>query len=385
MADPVKIFTRLGALIQSKLPTEVQLKMIEAGDISVLAELFKKPTKEMLDPAGLGSIKLPDYVENIQYDFVPDGSLQPKKELDLGALKGKMLIPAYGDRTYAGGALRGIGNVTFSQPVNMQGGNQFMRSAGEGIWASEKDPMTIKGNFAEFLKNAEEQDVRLMYTSMAGQSGDFSKMMADATMGMIEQSPITKKAAKEYDNWVRKGGTKDSPNDLNWPGILSPNVRDYLENNMTGTKRRLLWQEMDKTKYLKDGFPNIGVIRTAITEPELLTTPTFATGRAIGTMDGPAREVKPRKGANTTNAKNLIFAPHDTYSHQVAGEYQGALPYDVPGEMIWRDYFKSRRASGARPSDDTRSFMMSPYNRQIVDDQMIEEVGAYLEALKQLE
>ena len=93
MADPVKIFTRLGALIQSKLPTEVQLKMIEAGDISVLAELFKKPTKEMLDPAGLGDIKLPDYVENIQYDFVPDGSLQPKKELDLGALKGKMLIP----------------------------------------------------------------------------------------------------------------------------------------------------------------------------------------------------------------------------------------------------------------------------------------------------
>jgi len=356
----------------------------KVDDILTEKPLIKRPTKEQLDPAGLGSIKLPDYVGNIQYDFAPDGSLQPRKELDIGALQGKMLLPAYGDRTYAGGALKGIGDITFSQPVNMQGGNQFMRAAGDGIWASEQSPMTTKGQFAEFLKNEDGEDVRLMYTSMAGQSGDFSKMMADATMGMVEQSPITKKAAKEYDEWVREGGTKDSPKDPNWPGILSPKARDYIANNMTGTKRRLLWQEMDKTKYLKGGFPNVGVIRTAITEPELLTTPTFSTGRAIGTMAGPAREVKPIKGANTTDARNLIFSPHDTYSHQVAGEYQGALPYDVPGGMVWRDYFASRRAAGAKPQDDTRSFMMSPYNRQMVDQQMVDEISQYLESLKEV-
>lgn len=383
--NPAGLFGRLVFDLAKAGVNEVQQKLIDAGDVSVIAEILKRPTKKMLDPAGLGSVKLPDYVENIQYDFVPDGSLQPIKELDIGALQGKMLIPAYGDRTYAGGALRGIGDITFSQPVNMQGGNQFMRSAGDGIWASEKDPMTIKGKFAELLKNQDKEDVRLMFTSMAAQSGDFSKMMSNATMGMIEQSKITKKAAKEYDKWVRKGGGKDSPNDPNWPGILSPNARDYVNNNMTGTKRRLLWQQMDKDKYVKVGFPNVGVIRAAITERELLTTPTFATGRAIGTMDGPAREVKPRRGANTTDSRNLIFSPHDTYSHQVAGEYAGALPYDVPGGMVWRDYFASRRASGALPGDDTRSFMMSPYNRQRVDQQMIDEISQYLESLKQLE
>jgi hypothetical protein len=385
MKAGVDLFYRLGAELAKAGVTEVQQRLIDAGDVSVLAEIFKRPTKPMLDPAGLGSVKLPDYVENIEYDFAPDGSLQPRKELDIGALQGKMLIPAYGDRTYAGGALRGIGDITFSDPVNMQGGNQFMRSAGGGIWASEVSPMTTKAQFAELLKNQDGEDVRLIYTAMAGQSGDFSKMMSSATMGMVEQSKITKKAAKEYDDWVKKGTGKDAPNDPNWPGILSPDARDYVNNNMTGSKRRLLWQEMDKDKYVKSGFPNVGVIRAAITERELLTAPNFATGRSIGTMDGAAREVKPRKGANTTDPTKLVFAPHDTYSHQVEGEYLGGLPQDVPGGMVWRDYFSSRRASGAKTSGDQRSFMMSPYNRQRVDQQMIDEISQYLESLKQLE
>jgi hypothetical protein len=385
MKAGVDLFYRLASEIAKVGVTEVQQKLIDAGDVRVLAEIFKRPTKPMLDPMGLGNVKLPDYVENIEYDFAPDGSLQPRKEIDIGALQGKMLIPAYGDRTYAGGALRGIGGTTLSQPVNMQGGNQFMRSAGGGIWASEVSPMTSKADFAELLKNQDGEDVRLIYTAMAGQSGDFSKMMSNATMGMIEQSKITKKAAKEYDDWVRSPNTKDSPNDPNWPGILNPNARDYVNNKMVGTKRRLLWQQMDKDKYVKKGFPNIGVIRAAITERGLLTAPNFATGRSIGTMEGAAREVQPRRGANTTDPTKLVFAPHETYSHQVEGEYLGGLPQDVPGGMVFRDYFSSRRASGAGTSGDQRSFLMSPYNRQRVDQQMIDEISQYLESLKQLE
>jgi hypothetical protein len=378
------LFKRLAGEIGRIGITQVQRMLIEAGDVSVLGELIKRPTKEMLDPAGLGSVKLPDYVENIEYDFAPQAdALKPAQTIDIGALQGKTLIPAFGDRTYAGGALQGIGDVTFDQPVNMQGGNQFMRLQGEGIWASEKDPMTQKAKFADFLKDSEGEDVRLMYTSMGGQSGDFSMMMADATMGMVEQSKITKKAAKEYDKWVREGGTKDSPNDPNWPGILSPDARDYLKNNMTGTNRRLLWQEMDKNKYQKDGFPNVGTIRAAITEPDLLTTPAFSSGRAIGTIDGPAVEVKPNKNANTSN--QLVYSPHETYSYQAAGDYQGGLDSDVPGEMVFRDFFQDRRAAGIKTSGDQRSFMMSPYTRQKVDQQMVDEISQYLEAMKKSE
>lgn len=147
------IFKRLAGEIGRIGITQVQRMLIEAGDVSVLGELIKRPTKEMLDPAGIGSVKLPDYIENIQYDFVPEsGALQPEKVVDIGALQGLTLIPAYGDRTYAGGALRGIGDVTFDQAVNMQGGNQFMRSQGKGIWASMQDKMQEKADVAKFFK-----------------------------------------------------------------------------------------------------------------------------------------------------------------------------------------------------------------------------------------
>lgn len=376
MADVVNLFKRLYTVLMDANPSEVQRQMIEAGDISVIRELIKRPTKEVLDPAGLGTVKLPDYVENIEYDFLPEAeALQPEQTVDIGALQGLMLVPAYGDRTYAGGALRGIGDVTFDQAVNMQGGNQFMRSQGKGIWASMQDKMQEKADVAKILQDQGE-DVRLMYTSMAGQSGDFSMMMSDATMGMIEQSKITKKAAKKFDDWVKKNKTKDSPQDPDWPGILSPNVRDYLKNNMTGSDRRLLWQEMDKTKYQDDGFPNLGVIRASITEPELLTTPYFSTGRSIGTIQGDSQEIlTPQKG----------FIPHETYTGQVEGDYVGRLADDVPGQLIFRDFFESRRAAGTRPSGDQRAFMMTPYTSQKVDQQMIDEVSQYLEAIKQAE
>ena len=46
---------------------------------------------------------------------------------------------------------------------------------------------------------------------MAGQAGDFSHHMSDAVMGLIEQSKITKKAAKEFDDWVKsKGGQRNA-------------------------------------------------------------------------------------------------------------------------------------------------------------------------------
>jgi hypothetical protein len=206
-------------------------------------------------------------------------------------------------------------------------------------------------------------DPLMIYTAMGGQSGDFSKMMSDATMGMIEQSKITKKAAKIYDDEIKKTVDK------NWVGILNPKVREYLDK-MPGTDRRLLWQEMDKASYKKLGFPDLGVIRTAITERELLTLPTFATGRSIGALE------------------SFLTSPstHKTYDTEVIGKYTGALPYDVPGQMVFRDFFKmmSQKPPGEKggPPDPRRSFMMTPSIQQKVDQQMVDEISVFNEIMK---
>jgi hypothetical protein len=314
-----------------------------------------KPTKPQLDPAGLGANKLPDFAENIEYTTTDQGVLVPRVELDLSDYIGRTLTPAYGDRTYAGKTLEEISGIKLDQPVDMEGGNQFMRSK-DGIWASDKGAMNTKATAMGKM-----DEPIMVYTAMAGQAGDASRMMSDATISMVEQSPITKKAAKAYDKKIRETLDPD------WVGIQNPNVRQYL-NNMPMTVRRELWQEMDKKMYKDQGFPNLGVIRAAITEPELLTSPSFSTGRSFGALD----------------SIRISPSTHKTYNTKVDGSYLGALPYDVPGDLIWRDFFKEmeKRKVKTGKSNPQRAFLMTPSIQQKVDQQMVDEVGAFTEMLK---
>ena len=336
--------------------SEIVKKFIRQREGYGALKNLKKPTKTDLDPAEMGATKLPDFVEDIEYKATDTGVLIPRKEIDISELQGRVLTPAYGDRTYAGKTLEEIAGVKLDQPVDMQGGNQFMRSSGKGIWASEKNAMQNKARAMGKM-----DDPLMVYTSMAGQSGDASKMMSDATLGMIEQSKITKKAAKSYDDLIKE---KVDPN---WVGILNPKVREYVDN-MPMTARRELWQQMDKNSFKEIGFPDLGVIRTAITEPALLTTPAFATGRSIGALDS----------IKTSPSR------HKTYSTEVQGKYRGALPVDVPGELIWRDFYEkmAKRYAETGKVNRQRAFLTTPSVSQKVDQQMVDEVSRFTELLK---
>jgi len=112
------------------------------------------------------------------------------------------------------------------------------------------------------------------------------------------------------------------------------------------------------------------LVRTAITERELLTLPPFATGRSIGALE------------------SFLTSPstHRTYDTEVKGKYMGALPYDVPGQMVFRDFFKmmSERPMGAKgkPPNPQRAFLMTPSIQQKVDQQMVDEISVFNEIMK---
>ena len=376
--DPEVLRSRFAAFEDAYDPSIMAANRSAVG--GALAGLLnpdvQKATKEQLDPGGLSRVKLPDYASEIPFRTKDSGLLEPQTVLDISDLKGSTLVPAYGDRTYGGKMLTHIGDVELTQPVEMQGGHDFMRDLQTGLWASEKNALVPRSNSIDNILE-EGGDPLMVYTAMAGQAGDFSHHMSDAVMGVIEQSKITKKAAKKFDDWVKgKGGAKETPADPNWPGILSPNARDYLNNNMTGTQRRLLWQEMDKKQYLEDGFPYIGAIRAAITDPELVNASPFDAGLSIGRASGGGLLDLDRPGLrhNLGGVKR-----HYSYDSQIEGDYLGRLIDSVPASILFRDFFDVRRDAGIKSSGDQRSFMMSPYVRQRVDDQMIDEVSRYLE------
>ena len=351
----IPIFGALSGLIKEELvePT-IDRFLRSVRGYGALGDL-PAPTKGVLDPAEMGKTKLPTFVEDIPFERTESGLAVPEKKIKIEDLKGRVLTPAYGDRTKADATLTKVDDIELTTPVKLEGGHGYMRE-GEGLWASEYPAMKSKARAMEKM-----DDPLMIYTAMAGQAGDFSKMMSDTTLDIIKKSNISKKAAKEYDDRIKKEV------DENWPGILSENVDEYVDK-MAGTKRRELWQRMDAKQYRDLGFPNLGVIRTAISDAELLTVPSFATGRSIGQPT--SLEVRP--------------STHRTYDTEIPGEYIGSLDFDVPGQLIFRDFFTkmAQRLKDTGVSNPQRGFLMTPSISQKVDQQMIDEVSEFQELMQ---
>lgn len=355
--DKIPLFGTLSNLIKEELvePTIDQFLRSVRG-YGALGDLLK-PTKPQLDPAQMGKTKLPTFVEDIPFETTPLGLAVPEKTLKIEELEGRVLTPAYGDRTAADATLKKVGETELETPVKLEGGHGYMRE-GEGLWASQYKEMVKKANAMKKM-----DDPLMIYTAMAGQAGDFSKMMSETTLQIIKQSDISKKAAKEYDDRIKKEVDK------NWPGILSENVDEYVDN-MAGTKRRELWQRMDADQYRSQGFPDLGVVRTAISDAQLLTVPPYATGRSIGQPT--SLEIRP--------------STHRTYDTEIPGEYIGSLDFDVPGQLIFRDFFERQAAKLALDpkANPQRAFLMTPSISQKVDQQMIDEVNEFQELMFQM-
>lgn len=301
-------------------------------------------------------------VEEIPFQVTETGLAVPQQYVDIADLQGQVLVPAFGDRTRAGGLLTRIGDEELMNPVELQGGADFMRS-GWGAWASEPDAMQTKARHIARIADEYGVDPIMVYTAMGAQAGDFSRMMSDAMMQQIRPSMhnyVHPEAVQRFDAYVRENIDPD------WSGILSPDAPREI-NQMTGSNRRLLWQEMDRRGYMDDGFPSVGNTRVAITDPRLLNADPFQSGLTMSRLN---------QGFDTVPTPE---AAHATYGSMLPGEYIGGLLEQVPGEMMWRDWFAARRAAGARTSSDQRSFMMSPNNRQLVDQQLVDTISQYLE------
>jgi hypothetical protein len=289
------------------------------------------------------------------------GLLSPEAALTIEDLQGRVLTPALGDRTIAGVNVLGYDDVIYDAPVRSQGGRDFMREAGTGLWASEKGPMQQKSNAIRGLLEAGD-DPALVYTAMGAQSGDFSTIMKDAMMGQFQPDRIADDAARKFDARMEALGVKG------WPGTKSGQVDEAL-TNMTGSDRWLVWQEMDKAAYRDAGFPDVGKTRISITDPMLLDVDPFTSGLNVGRPDA--------------QFGDDIFQAHPSYSHQIGGEYEGSLG-NLPGQIIWRDFFDGRRMGGSSAASDQRAFMMqSPRMTQRVDQQMVDEVNEWLSGRRQ--
>ena len=116
------------------------------------------------------------------------------------------------------------------------------------------------------------------------------------------------------------------------------------------------------------GIPKGQDIAYAITEPSLRNLERGVTGKSIGEM----RPDQP-----------LDYSSHPTYSHDIPGSFLGTSPYPVPYELSFPDTVKAVRAVPKQARQEFGSFgMVGP--RQIIDQQLIDEIGEYQRQMKAL-
>ena len=204
-------------------------------------------------------------------------------------------------------------------------------------------------------------NANLMYVPMGYDSLNFSTMPVDAALEMIRSGKITKKAKGQFNDAVRSLRPE-------FAGIDSPDVLNQLHE--TGALRHAFLDRMQLDDFKNAGFPDMAAIRKAIMEPSIADVPNYHGGYSVGKIDT----------SQPINKDPLN--PHTTYKTQLHGHVVGGMDEAIPHTMLWRDYFAGRRADNRPLSGDRIAFERSK-PLQKVDQQLIDEVSAYIEALRQ--
>ena len=350
------------------------------------ADVVKKPVNKAtvaeLDPTtmrdgtkrqGYYENKPPNYIEDIEVQTRDTGELIPEKPLVIDDLQDTTLIPLPADRSDTGKELLGIKggarDYTFTNPIYLGGGDGFMRDPYTGAFASMPNVVKEQTDLAKKIAD-EGGDPRVIFTAMGPQGVDFNDMMTSTAMDMIRQDlPNIKKAdVDQLDSWIRTNIDRD------FPGISDSGAEQYLIDNVPGTRRRLIWQELNRGEYTKKGFPNMGDARVGITKPSLLTTPSLE-GTSVAKISTQGSELYgPVKQHKTYSAQ---FGP--TGAEGYVGTL-GALPY----EILHRDFFEARRLQGKPLGSDQRALTMGKFGTN-VDQQMVDEANEYTNLIDQAE
>lgn len=250
--------------------------------------------------------------------------------------KGGVFINMGGDLSNFG-RLTHINDKELAWPVDLHAGTKFMLEPNpKYVWGNAAGHSTA---FENKIRAAEEagHEVFGAFSPMGPSAVNSSHNMFDALMAQIPNAGIDKKHLREFDAALKRGdhldaNIKKDPKKLKahlealkaWPGL--ENAKEASEfarpeaGNLTGTHRTMIVKFMDKADWLKKGFPEVGVTRAAITDPEL---------KGVGGNKIGHRIVK-LSSEKLPGAERAF--EHSTYPTYTSGEYV----MDVP--LVQRHY-----------------------------------------------
>lgn len=323
--------------------------------------------------------------------------------LTFNDLAGKTVMGLVGDPT-ARKTVTQIGDLRLANPVDVQAGAEFMDIYG---YASARSAMS-----SQLKEAASSDDAFFTFLQMGDKSGDFAKHTGEAVgeafkAAMTSNSnPILRDKIPEIDAHIRKIGVGKSDKVLDKDGneiltakgnpktksytvypfedfksIADPNyMAEYIANIPTGSERAAFIKGLDRAQLQKYGVPNIGQIRVALANPDLI-------GRDFLTAGYRGFFPDFDKGLMPTTPD--IHSTYDTYIDKIGASYnldQGGG--GVPANLLFVDKAEKQRAKGTGgllvpTSADYKQYEMSPAaSKQYMDDRAVELADTFVEIEK---
>jgi hypothetical protein len=312
--------------------------------------------------------------KTLEHDIRPMHARTPRvKDVDLSKHMKKVMVTLPGDYTLTDQILHGIGGRKLAKPVRQEGGPRYGLT-NPHLWASSKDAAQNVQNVAKTAsRQYGDAEVLANYLKMGPDAAYFAKHFADTILSAIDSANLSPKEKDQLTDMLRHqkyqyGDFSSHPSAPSFRNMEKLR-RDAHENS---NLRKHLGAFIMAKKHTKpfDLISGQDILH-ATSEPELRNLETGVTGHTIGRFDFD---------------KPLTESKHNTYSHDIPGAFMGKLAVPVPYELSFPDATHALRNSlnplhkGPNLYGTLRNFG----GRQIIDQQLVDEIGQYRNRIKQL-
>lgn len=337
--------------------------------------------------------KKPNPLVGTRFELQDLGGVNPVQSLDITKIKGAMLTPSPADMTSANQKILNVAGIPMTSDIITHGGHPFARSQknierGHG-WASNENAAKSAQSRADIAAAEGEmlggtgQTLTLPMTMGKG-SENFSVPVTQTYYDILKQAELNPAELQKMNQEIRNYKVRGKTPLQGFVGLEHPEaMKQFLEGGMglEGSHHDLRKAFVERAQ-LKDRMRAMGVnaedIAGAHLDPNLIGVPQGYAGHTV---------LESKRGAEILPSDSI------TYSHALQKKYLGDIgntPVSVLMEKPYKNIYQELEAKFPdKTTDQIHAMTLGALGTrkggvsQLVDEETINRVGAYHEAVKQ--
>jgi hypothetical protein len=332
--------------------TPQPMRMISQEELSK----FKAATPSLtgnntFDPRFDDRILEQERLKNLTTTVIPINDYQIPK-VSLADYAGYPFITSMADRSGTG-LLTEINRILLNNPVERQGGQNYMFENPNQVWASGDKPVKDITDLASILKQTTGRDPLYIPWIMSPSGGDFANMTGE-TMLSYAQAAMSPSVKSKLDKRIKNTFISD------WKGLDDPASLDQFRS-LSDTKRKLMKQQLLDKEFRNEGGLSLGEARLAIADPNQLTA-----------KDASIMNI----GQVFADQPIIPISGHRAYPRGVAGQGLGVTDRDLNIFQLLQQHSKNRGVIDPMnpPRTDIRTLEMKPYGG-LLTDELLKQLG----------